>query len=144
VAGAAVTTSLLAPSRAAAAGAPHGQLASALSGGGLRLSCHKLIEDAARATVLLVPDLLRLDVRPLEDSLQVFARALHPVPPRWEIVGGRAGEAATDEPYRLEWRVDAPLEPHPIRGRVEVEMTVDFAQGVAHFVAHALFREILA
>ena len=91
-----------------------------------------------------MPGLLRLDVRPLEDSLQVFARALHPVPPRWEIVGGAADEAATDEPYRLEWRVDAPLEPHPIRGDVTVTMTVDFDQGVAHFVAHAVFREILA
>ena len=139
-----MTPALLDPRAAAAAGAPHGQLASAMTGGALRLSCHKLIEDAARATILLVPGLLRLDVRPLEDSLQVFARALHPVPPRWEIIDGTADEAATDEPYRLEWRVDAPLEPHPIRGRVTVTMTVDFNQGAAHFVAHALFREILA
>ena len=55
-----------------------------------------------------------------------------------------ADEAATDEPYRLEWRVDAPLDPHPIRGSVTVTMTVDFDRGVAHFVAHALFREVLA
>jgi hypothetical protein len=27
---------------------------------------------------------------------------------------------------------------------VAVTMTVDFDQGVAHFVAHAVFREILA
>ena len=139
-----MTAPLLDPGPAAAAGAPHGQLASAMTGGALRLSCHKLIEDAARATILLVPGLLRLDVRPLEDSLQVFARALHPVPPRWEIVGGTADEAATDEPYRLEWCVDAPLDPHPIRGSVTVTMTVDFDRGVAHFVAHALFREVLA
>lgn len=136
-----MTLALLDPERAAAAGAPHGQLASAMAGG-LRLSCHKLVEDAARATVLLVPGLLRLDVRPLEDSLQVFARALHPEPPRWELVGGSADEAATDEPYRLEWRVDAPLDPHPVRGHVAVAMTVDFDQGVAHFVAHAILREI--
>jgi hypothetical protein len=139
-----VTLALLDPARAATAGAPHGQLASAMSGGALRLSCHKLIEDAARATILLVPGLLRLDVRPLEDSLQVFARALHPVPPRWELVDGTADEAATDEPYRREWRVDAPLEPHPVRGLVAVGMTVDFDQGVAHFVASAVFREVLA
>ena len=91
-----------------------------------------------------MPGLLRLDVRPLEDTLQVFARALHPVPPRWEIVGGTTTNAATDEPYRLEWQVDAALEPNPIRGRVTLAMTVDFGQGLAHFVAHALFREILA
>ena len=142
-AGAAVTLALLDPSRAAEAGAPHGQLASAV-GGALRVSCHKLVEDAARATILLVPGLLRLDVRPVEDSLQVFARALHPVPPRWELIDGAAVGAATDEPYRLEWRVDAPLEPHPVRGQVTVAMTVDFDQGVAHFVAHAVLREITA
>jgi hypothetical protein len=138
-----VTAALLDPSRAASAGAPHGQLATALAGG-LRLSCHKLVEDAARATILLVPGLLRLDVRPLEDSLQVFARALHPVPPRWELIGGTADETATDEPYRLEWRVDAPLDPRPVRGRVIVTMTVDFDHGVAHFVAQAVLREVSA
>ena len=136
-----MTLALLDPSRAATAGAPHGQLATALAGG-LRLSGHKLVEDAARATILLVPGLLRLDVRPVEASLQVFARALHPVPPRWELTGGTAGEAAADEPYRLEWRVDAPLEPRPLRGRVVVAMTVDFDHGVAHFVAEAVLREI--
>lgn len=139
-----MTLALLDPERAAAAGAPHGQLASAIGGSGLRLSCHKLVEDAARSTILLVPGLLRLDVRPLEDSLQVFARALHPVPPRWELIDGAAVGAATDEPYRLEWRVDAPLEPHPVRGRVTATMTVDFDRGVAHFVAHAVLREITA
>jgi hypothetical protein len=138
-----VTLALLDPSRAAEAGAPHGQLASTV-GGALRISCHKLVEDAARATILLVPGLLRLDVRPLEDSLQVFARALHPVPPRWELVDGAAVGAATEEPYRLEWHVEAPLEPHPVRGNVTVAMTVDFDQGVAHFVAHAVLREITA
>ena len=136
-----MTAALLDPARAAAAGAPHGQLATALAGG-LRLSCHKLVEDAARATILLVPGLLRFDVRPVEDSLQVFARALHPVPPRWELTGGTADEAAADEPYRLEWLVDAPLDPRPVRGRVAVAMTLDFDRGVAHFVAHAVFREV--
>ena len=52
---------LLDPAPAAEAGAPHGQLASAMTGGGLAISCHKLVEDAARATVLLVPGLMRLD-----------------------------------------------------------------------------------
>jgi hypothetical protein len=138
-----VTLALLDPSRAATAGAPHGQLATALAGG-LRLSCHKLVEDAARATILLVPGLLRLDVRPVEDSLQVFSRALHPVLPRWALVAGTAEESAPDEPYRLEWLVDAPLDPRPVRGRVSVSMTVDFDRGVAHFVAQAVFREVSA
>ena len=138
-----MTLALLDPTHAASAGAPHGQLASAVADG-LRLSCHKLVEDAARATILLVPGLLRLDVRPVEDTLQVFSRALHPVLPRWELVAGTADEAATDEPYQLEWLVDAPLDPRPVRGRVAVSMTVDFDRGVAHFVAQAVFREVSA
>jgi hypothetical protein len=138
-----VTVPLLDAGLAAAAGAPHGQLASGV-GDGLRLSCHKLVEDAARATILLVPGLLRLDVRPVEDSLQVFARALHPVPPRWELVGGTADEAATDDAYRLEWRVAVPLEARPLLGHVGLAMTTDWERGVAHFVAQAILREASA
>ena len=41
--------------RGAAAGARHGQLASGLPGGGLALSCHKLVEDGARVMMLLAP-----------------------------------------------------------------------------------------
>jgi len=104
----------------------------------------KAVEDAARATVLLVPGLLRLDVRPLEDSLQVFARALHAVPPRWEPIGGTAEDAAGEEAYRMEWRVDAPLEPYPVRGAVRLAMTTDWEQGVAHFVVQAVLREVTA
>jgi hypothetical protein len=131
------------PRAAALAGAAHGQLASR-AGDALRLSCHKLVEDAARATVLLVPGLLRLDVRPVEDSLQVFARALHPVPPRWELVGGSAEEAAAEDAYRLEWRVVAPLEPGQVQGTVSLAMTTDWDAGVAHFLAQAFLREVSA
>ena len=129
---------LLDPRAAAEAGAAHGQLASRV-GEALRLSCHKLVEDAARATVLLVPGLLRLDVRPVEDSLQVFARALHAVPPRWELVGGTAEDPAAEGAYRMEWRVDG-----PVRGTVTLAMTTDWEQGVAHFVVQAVLRPVTA
>jgi hypothetical protein len=134
---------LLDPGAAAVAGMPHGQLASRV-GDALRLSCHKLVEDAARATVLLVPGLLRLDVRPVEDSLQVFARALHAVPPRWELVGGSTEDAAAQDAYRLEWRVVAPIEESRVEGTVSLAMTTDWEQGVAHFLAHAFLREVTA
>jgi hypothetical protein len=133
-----VSAALLDPEAVAAAGAPHGQLASR-AGDALRLSCHKLVEDAARATVLLVPGLLRLDVRPVEDSLQVFARALHAVPPRWDLVGGAADDAAAEDAYRLEWRVGG-----PVRGSVSLAMTTDWERGVAHFLAQAFLREVTA
>jgi hypothetical protein len=61
-------------------GVPTGVELEALVGGALLgqpggrppLSCHELVEDAARATILLVPGLLRLGVRPLEDAQAVL------------------------------------------------------------------------
>jgi hypothetical protein len=145
-----VTAALLDPGPAAEAGAAHGQLASALPGGGLALSCHKLVEDASRSTILLAPRLFRLDVHPVEDTLQVMTRSLHAVPARWELVDDTVVREYTPtaerpaEPYRLEWAIEVALEPRPIRGRVSVAMTVDLAQGVAHFVAQAVLREASA
>ena len=145
-----MSSGLLDPGAAAEAGAAHGQLASALPGGGLALSCHKLVEDAARSTILLAPGLFRVDVHPVEDTLQVMTRSLHAVPARWELLDDSVvrdysvTEARPAEPYRLEWAIEIALEPRPIRGRVGVAMTVDPAGGVAHFVAHALLREASA
>jgi hypothetical protein len=145
-----MSAGLLDPRPAAEAGAAHGQLASALPGGGLALSCHKLVEDAARSLILLAPGLFRLDVHPVEDTLQVMTRSLHTVPARWEIVDDSvvreytATETRPAEPYRLEWAIEVMLEPRPIRGRVGLAMTVDPAGGVAHFVAHAQLREATA
>jgi hypothetical protein len=141
-----VSPGLLDPGPAAAAGAPHGQLASGLPGGGLALSGHKLVEDAVRATILLAPGLFRLDVRPVEDTLQVMTRTLHALPGHWVIVsdpeaGGGAGVA---EPYRLAWRFELALEPRPLRGQVALAMTTDWQRGVAHFVGQAVLREVSA
>jgi hypothetical protein len=141
---------LLDPRPASEIGAPHRQLASALPAGGLSISCHKLVEDGSRTTILLAPGLFRLDVHPVEDTLQVMTRSLHAVPARWELVDDAvvrdytATEARPAEPYRLEWAIEIALEPRPIRGRVSLAMTVDLAQGVAHFVAQAVLREVTA
>ena len=138
--------SLLDPGPAAEAGAAHGQLASSLAGGGLAISCHKLVEDAARATVLLAPGLLRLDARPVEDTLQVVTRSLHPALVRWHMLDDAIVREykTTAEPYRLDWEVQLPLEPRHIRGRVSLTMTADLERGLAHFVAHAVLREVSA
>ena len=140
-------SALLDPAAAAEVGARHGQLASSLPGGGLALSCHKLVEDASRCTVLLAPRLFRLDVHPVEDTLQVMTRSLHPVPARWEIVDDAvvreytATEARPAEPYRLEGAIELALEPRPVGGRVSLAMTADLERGLAHFVAQAVLRE---
>jgi hypothetical protein len=135
---------LLDPAAAGAAGRAHGQLASALPQGGLALSCHKLVEDGARTQLLLVPGLFRLDVRPVEDTLQVMTRSLHALPITWaaeELPEEHLGRGYADrsEPSELSFRLHLPEEP-PIGGRVHIASTADRAAGLSHFVAHAIVR----
>ena len=134
------------PAAAARAAVRHGQLASGLPGGGMALSCQKLVEDGARVMLLLAPGLFRLDVRPVEDTLQVMTRSLHEGA-RW----GTEPSAATDygrkaeetpEPSRAEFTFYAELEPRPILARIELLSTVDREAGLTHFVAHAIVREV--
>jgi hypothetical protein len=138
---------VLEPTAAAEAGARHGQLASALPGGGLALSCHKLVEDGARTLILHVPGLFRLDVRPIEDTLQVTTRSLHERPTRWTTsetpftdYGKTGGETREPSVVGFSFVVDA--EPHPLAGRISLASTLDRDSGVTHFVAHALVREV--
>ena len=67
-----------------AAGAAHGQLASALPDG-IALSAHKLVEEGARAQLLILPGVVRIDVRPLPDGLQVVPRPLAGTELGWEV-----------------------------------------------------------
>ena len=136
---------LLDPAAASAAGAPHGQLASGLVGGGLALSCHKLIEDGARAMILIAPGLFRLDVRPVEDTLQVMTRSLHATPARWgteEAPATQYGKKAEDtpEPYRVEFSYYLDVQPAAILARIMLASTVDRDRGLTHFVAQAVVR----
>ena len=144
-----MSVALLDPEAAAAAGAAHGQMASGLVGGGLAISCQKLVEDGARTMILLAPGLFRLDVRPVEDTLQVMTRSLHAEEGRW----GTEQEPVTDygkkaqdtpEPYRLEFSFYLELEPHPIMARILLNSTVDKDRGLTHFVAQAVAREVIA
>jgi hypothetical protein len=139
--------SVLDPAAAARAAARHGQLASGLPGGGLALSCHKLVEDGARVMMLLAPGLFRLDVRPLEDTLQVMTRSLAPRA-RWGSAPSDASDygrkaEATPEPAVAEFTFVAELEPHPVLARIALRSTVDRDRGLTHFVAHAIVREVV-
>jgi hypothetical protein len=134
------------PVAAGRAGARHHQLASGLPGGGLALSCHKLVEDGARVMMLLAPGLFRLDVRPVEDTLQVMTRSLH-AGARWGTepaaatdYGRRAEE--TPEPSRADFTFFADLRPRPVLARIALLSTVDRERGLTHFVAHAILREV--
>lgn len=130
-----------------AADARHAQIASALSNGGLALSCHKLVEDGARAQLLRVPGLFRLDVRPVEDTLQVTTRSLHDHPTRWStsrepfVDYGKTGEH-TPEPSVLSFSFVVEAEPYPLAGRITIASTVDRERAITHFVAHAIVRVV--
>jgi hypothetical protein len=137
---------LLDPLTAARAAERHGQLASGLPGGGLALSCHKLVEDGARVMMLLAPELFRLDVRPVEDTLQVMTRSLREGA-RW----GTEPAAATDygrkaeetvEPSRADFTFFAEVEPRAVLGRIMLLSTIDRERGLTHFIAHAVLREV--
>jgi hypothetical protein len=136
---------VLDPAGVAAVAAHHGQLASALPEGGLAVSCHKLIEDGARAQILYVPGLFRLDVRPVEDTLQVTTRSLHEGPARWstsEAPFTDYGKVESKEPSFVGFTFVVDAEPYPIAGRISVASTLDRDSGVTHFVAHAIVREV--
>jgi hypothetical protein len=138
---------VLDPAAVAEAGARHGQLASALPQGGLAVSCHKLVEDGARVQILYVPGLFRLDVRPVEDTLQVTTRSLHERPARWNTSDAPFtdyGKVESKEPSFVGFTFVVDAEPHPIAGRISVASTLDRDSGVTHFVAHAIVREVPA
>jgi hypothetical protein len=129
---------------AAAVQPRHDQLAGALPGGGLSLSCHKLVEDGARSQMLHLPGVFRLDVRPVEDTLQVTTRSLHERPTRWTTAEtpftDYGGESPEPSVVGFSFVVDA--EPHPIAGRISLASTLDRDSGLTHFVAHAIVREV--
>jgi hypothetical protein len=131
---------------AAAAGAAHGQLASEVAAG-LALSCHKLVEEGARAQLLILPGLLRIDVRPLEDGLQVIPRVLADVPLGWEVDEaamtdyGRTAEE-TRLPALVAFRLAVWDERQPLAGRVLVSYTRGAEHGPTHFSAHAILQQV--
>jgi hypothetical protein len=130
-----------------AAGAPHGQLASALPEGGLAVSAHKMVDEGARALLIWVPGLLRIDVRPLEDTLQVIPRELLEVPAHWQAEDaaftdyGKTAEE-TPQPAVVRFQLLLETEPLPIAGRLLLSYTRACSHGPTHFVGHAILREI--
>jgi hypothetical protein len=132
---------------AAAAGAAHGQLVSPFGDGGIGLSGHKLVEEGARALLLYVPGLVRIDVRPLEDGLRVVPRALGGAQLGWEIdpsaltdYGRTADE--TPLPALTAFRIALLTGSGPLAGRVLLSYTRAHAHGPTHFVAHAVLQQV--
>jgi hypothetical protein len=135
------------PGSAAVAGAAHGQLATALPDGGLALSGHKVVEEGARALLLHVPGLLRIDVCPLEDGLQVIPRVLRDVELGWEVDESAVtdyGKTAEEspQPALVGFRLALFTRPHPIAGRLLLSFTRAREHGPCHFVGHAVLVEM--
>ena len=131
---------------ASAAGAAHGQIASALPGG-IALSGHKLVEEGARALLLILPGIVRVDVRPLPDGLQVVPRPLGELQLGWEIdpeavtdYGKTALE--TELPAVVRFRIAFWGDGPPLAGRLVVSYTVDRSRSLTHFVGHAAIQEV--
>jgi hypothetical protein len=131
---------------AVAAGAAHGQLSSEVAAG-IGLSGHKVVEEGARAQLLVVPGILRIDVRPLEDGLQVIPRVLGDMPLGWEVDPsamtdyGRTAEE-TRLPALVAFRLALWDERQPLAGRVVVSYTRGAEHGPTHFSAHAVIQEV--
>jgi hypothetical protein len=129
-----------------AAGAAHGQLASALPGG-VAVSCHKLVEEGARAQLLILPGLVRIDVRPLPDGLQVVPRPLDGALVGWEVDESAVtdyGKTAleTELPAAVRFKIAFWGGELPLAGRVVVGYTVDDRHGPTHFVGHAAILQV--
>ena len=133
------------PAAIGAAAAAHGQLASGLPHGGLALSSHKLVEDGARALILYVAGVFRLDVRPVEDTLQVTTRDLHDAPTRWSTTPAPFSDySRAREPAVVGFEFVCEAEPDPIAGRIQLASTLDRDRLVTHFAAHAIVRVVPA
>ena len=133
---------------AAAAGAAHGQLASGTAAG-IGLTGQKIVEEGARALLLIVPGIIRIDVRPLEDGLQVIPRVLADLPLGWELDTsamtdyGRTAEE-TRLPTLVAFRLAIWDERQPLAGRVVVSYTRGAEHGPTHFSAHAIIQQVSA
>jgi hypothetical protein len=138
---------LLDPAGPAASAAAHGQLASGLPDGGLAVSAHKLVEEGARAQLLHVPGLVRIDVCPLEDGLQVIPRALADVRMGWEVDEeqltdyGKTAEESP-QPALVRFKLGLWMRPRPVGGRLLLSFTRAREHGPTHFVGHVVLREV--
>ena len=113
----------------------------------MSVTCHKLIGSGWRALVLIVPEVFRMDVRPVEDTLQVMMRPLSPIPGAlWGAQptsrtdwGKRSAEA--EIPWRGSWHFGLKTEHWTIAGDCQLLTTRDDDTAGTHVSAFAVLRE---
>ena len=96
-----------------------------------------------------MPGIVRIDVRPLEDGLQVIPRVLGDMALGWEVdtdamtdYGHTAEE--TRHPALVAFRFAVWDEAQPLAGRVVVSYTRGAEHGPTHFSAHAILQQVSA
>jgi hypothetical protein len=132
---------------AQAAGAAHGQLASAMPGGGIGLSGHKLVDEGARALLLYAPGVVRIDVKPLEDGLMVVPRTFADAQLGWEVDPSAVTDygktaAETSLPALVAFRIAVWTESQAVAGRVLISYTRAAEHGPTHFAGHAVLQQV--
>lgn len=130
-----------------AAGAAHGQLVSVWIDDGIALSAHKLVDEGARALLLYVPGLLRVDVKPLEDGLRVVPRPLGGAEVGWEVDPGAVtdyGKTAEETvlPALVAFRIGLMRGSVAIAGRLLLSYTRAYTHGGTHFVGHLILQQV--
>jgi hypothetical protein len=133
-----VAEDLLDPDRAAEAGAVWGQVATRPEWGGLVVAGSRFVEYGARATVLLVPGLFRVDLQPMRETLSVRLRELGPHPTTWEA-GADTWDAlrtvGSNDPMTIHGTFEVPGE--PLAAQLHLVTIADVEAGGAYVVARA-------
>ena len=129
---------LLDPGRAVEAGATFGQAASRPAWGGLVVASARFVEHGVRSTVLLVPDLFRVDLSPSAETLGLQLRELskHPTswqasPDTWDLL------RKTDSHEPISLRGDFKIPGRPLIAELRLIMIGDLEAGGAYLCSRA-------
>jgi len=117
--------------RIAAAGAAFGQAATRPEWGGVVVSSARFVEFSTRATVVHVPDLVRLDLTPGHDGMQVHFRGLRGAEVSWR--GGRPDGVGGGRAHEFRGLIAHPDARLAFRARVVI--LVDAEAGGSHLAA---------
>jgi hypothetical protein len=140
-----MSAGLLDPAATDGFGRVHGQIATALRGGGLVLSSQKVVQHAWRVPLLMLPGVLRVDIRAYGDSVQIVLRPLDPHAAwgaeRTQVSPWDKRREQAEVPWRTQWLCLIGLEPRGIAARVDVAVTRVEGVPASHVVAHAVLEE---
>ena len=123
--------------RIAEAGAAFNQQAARMSGGGIVAAAPRFIEYGARATVLLVPGLFRVDLQPMQETLGLHVRALGPDPVRWEADPEAWDTYRRDSSEPMQFRGSVDFAGQPLGIEVRAIMITDTEAGGIYLSARA-------